>query len=263
MEKKRKGLILSDPMERYIELDHSYWFINLSKKVIPKKDKPKDNKRKTYSDLELNNRDLIRPEIDSCMVISMQENDSCHLYFVVDRNDNVLEVMPVIRTNEKASRKKHTIIRKTSDYGADYVKFDEIKKIIIKEDFNIEYYLTIDDRSRIIKLHKKFLNRKNKPKSKISYEFGDVLSLHNTSEKIIFICVRDGLLYTCNINSDDMFTGLCRITKDKVVGKYDELNIFRKQKLLSNLERALELDNVIPKRVTDPVKKLVLENKNK
>ncbi len=252
MENERKGIILSNPMERYVEIDHNYFYKIHKMKVISK------SGRKIYYDEE--DEKLIKPEIDYNMVVSSFENNDCNLYFVIDRNNNELEVMPVKRTNEKMPRKIFEEIRKINDKVSDYVKFDEVKKVNLDQSFNVEYFTTLDDYSYMISRYKNLIDKKQNPKKKSKYEFGDVLSLYGTSEKLIFVCARKRFIYTCSMDSIEMFNGMRRINDDNVVGKYDVLNYLQKEKLLSNLQKALELDKFIPNKIKNNVS-MVLKRK--
>lgn len=167
---RHRGIVLSNPKERYIELDHSYWLNYIPGKVIPKYDR-----KITFSDGD------------------------------------------------------------------------------------------IHERKQEVGKHRNNTSKKNPDKSKniSKHRFGEVLSLYGTKEKLIYICKRGRFIYTCHMDSDDMFTGMKRITKENIVGKHDELDDEQKKKLLLRLERALELDKYIPQKAKEQVSVLVLKEKRK
>lgn len=253
MEKEGKGIILSNPMERYVELDHNYFYKIHKMNVISK------SGRKIYYDDE--NEKLIKPEIDYNMVISSSEDNDCNLYFVIDRKNNELEVMLVKRTDEKMPRKIYKEIRKINDEVSDYVKFNEVKKINIAQSFNIEYFTTLDDYSYIISINKNLINRKRNPKKNSKYEFGDVLSIYGVKDKCIFVCQNSRLIYTCSFDSFELFTGMNIYNEENVIDVYDKLDDTEKEKLLSKLKYASQNEEHIPRKAQVLVKKLVENRK--
>ena len=112
------------------------------------------------------------------------------------------------------------------------------------------------------KVNKTNKNKKSK-KNNIELSFGDILSIYGTKQKFIFICKTNRFIYTSLEGSEEIFTGIKRLTIENISSKYDELNSDKKQKLLSNLDKALELDKFIPQKAKESISSLVLKSKNK
>lgn len=255
MENKHKGIILCDPKERCMELDHSYFLRNLPGKVIHKY-----RYDKNYVDSSYYN-----PKINKCMVI-FSKNYNNDLYLVLERNDNKIVVMRVIRTYERINN-KYKYLRKSSPYTYDYVICGKVQTLDVTDDFELDYFINYEDYTYVSNIYKRLLKNKNNNKTSIilnnKFNFGDILSIHGSKEKLIFICERKDFVYVCHIGSDVFFTGMDRISKENIVEKYDQLSQEQGQKLLLKLADALELDKGIPEKVKKDVSVLVLKSKNK
>lgn len=77
------------------------------------------------------------------------------------------------------------------------------------------------------------------------YEIGDVLSLKNSKEKIIYLTQIDKMIYYVNFDQLDFFTGISKIEKDRICGHYRKLNSGEIKRLISKIEKPLSNDNSV------------------
>lgn len=245
--KKRKGIIIDDPREYYMDISN---FVNTT---VPKKYVDKDKKKEAMV--------YKKENITYGMVVSVKETDNnLSLCLVTDRVNNNLKVMGVKRF--QADNLPYTKLRSVAGKETDYLDFENVKEVDVNNVTDIEYFVPDKTLSTVLQKYKNHMNNKMKVKAVVanpspSFKFGDILSLKDTKEKLIFICKRKKQIYTCSFSGMEIFSGMRKINKDLVLGKYDELLETDKKVLLDRLDRALNLDKYIPGNVKDKVSVLV------
>lgn len=259
MNEKRKGIILDDKMERYIELDTSYLPNYKRIKSIYKYEMPNIN----YFDEDNIKKRSDNFEVTSHMVVLVNDGNSSNPYFVINKDADVIKCMKVIRTDKQIKKPWCIELKSTSDGVTDYVECNKIYELDISKVTNIEYYVYEYNYSKVNKKYHDSLKCENdhNKKNHNNYEFGDILSVYGTKEKFVFICQSGRFIYTCSTDSYEMFTGINKIAKKSVVSKFDELKNTQKQMLLSKLNDALELDRCIPLKAKENVSRLVFKYK--
>ena len=100
MNEKRKGIILDDKMERYIELDTSYLPNYKRIKSIYKYEMPNIN----YFDEDNIKKRSDNFEVTSHMVVLVNDGNSSNPYFVINKDADVIKCMKVIRTDKQIKK---------------------------------------------------------------------------------------------------------------------------------------------------------------
>ena len=92
-----------------------------------------------------------------------------------------------------------------------------------------------------------------------NYEFGDVLSLKNTSEKVIFLTQIKNMVYYATFDQLDMFTGIYKMENSNIDKLYSKLSDKQLSRLISKIQKPLVNDNYP---LYKPAKSSILHNVN-
>lgn len=232
-------------------------FIHLQTKYVSKRELRYSNKSEKKENT-IDNNFYKNPKITYGMVVLVKENDN--LYYIIDRKNNVIKAVKINR--KKENNLPFPKMRSIVDVATDYVDFKNVKEFDVDEVAGIEYFVSNKDNTIILQKYKNFLKnekikKENNSSDLLNLKFGDILSFKNTKEKSIFICRRKKQIYTCPFSAIEQFTGIYKINKNFVIGKYDEISEKEKIALIKSLEKALELDKFVPETVKDKVSTLV------
>lgn len=175
-----------------------------------------------------------------------------NLYKISGIEKNGYKAYPLSLSKGYNNISEHVII-----LGKKYV-INESKEVILKPDkitlISDELDLhTYEEESKI--KQKRDANKVGDKKVK-SYRYGDVLSIKNSKNKIIYITESNKKVYYVTYSDIDFFKGISRINKSDVIACYDHLSDEEKEKLTNNINRAfeskkgdftyLDLDKIIP-----------------
>ena len=123
---------------------------------------------------------------------------------------------------------------------------EELKKLVKKDlfDYNQRPKLFYFNRTKQVKYEKSLINEETKKENKEDskkeyhkkYKFGDILSLKDSKEKVIYVSEYNDKLYYLNMSNLDFFTGISRRNLNDVQDKYNIISEEDKKRLLKKIE---------------------------
>lgn len=122
---------------------------------------------------------------------------------------------------------------------------EELKKLVKRDlfDYNEVPKLFYFNRSKQAKYEKSLVvkeEKENKEDTKKEqykkYKFGDILSLKNSKEKVIYVSEYNDKLYYLTMSNLDFFTGISRRNLNDIQDKYGFINEQDKKRLLMKIE---------------------------
>lgn len=149
-----------------------------------------------------------------------------NLYLVINETKDINKYK--IAKLEEGMNHGVSVRIKGSKYG---ICFDETMEI----DSTDNDFVVISNFPILIKKITKKVN-------KICYEFGDVLSLKNSNEKVIYLTQINGIVYYACFDQLELFTGICKVNKNRIEGFYRKLSDYELNNIALKLERALPND---------------------
>lgn len=255
---KRKGIILSNERERYVETNINYMY------------RDEDGEKVPFIHLygRYRGRNKIRYEVcppKRAILFEIGDiiypfNNKEEKYYVFNNVDGkllCLRFIPIRYYNNFG--KKYRKVRNFVDGKMYFVKCDEVIELD-KNDFYIyECNLLYEDIKRI---RKKVYSYEKKKRKEKKYNFGEVLSLKDSKEKVIFAFYVDENAYTCDLESLTFFCGLSKILPEQIYGLYDTLSIDDKECLIEKLNKYIKSNKYVDEDVKEQISKLTLKNTN-
>lgn len=115
---------------------------------------------------------------------------------------------------------------------------EELKKLVKKDlfDYNQRPKLFYFNKAKQSKYEKSLINEETKKEYHKKYKFGDILSLKDSKEKVIYVSDYNDKLYYLNMSNLDFFTGISRRNLNDVQGKYNVISEQDKKRLLKKIE---------------------------
>ena len=261
---KRKGIILSNERERYVETNINYMYRDEDGEKVPfihlygrYKGKNKIRyefwppKRATLFEIG----DIIYPF-----------NNKEEKYYVFNNADGkllCLRFIPIRHYNN--SVKKYKKVRNYVDGKMYFAKCDEVIELDIDEFYIYECSLLYEDVRCIRRKVNSYIKKKKrieKAERGKKYNFGEILSLQNSKNNFIFVFYIDDNAYTCDSESLTFFCGLSKILPEQIYGTYDSLSIDDKEILIEKLNKYIQSNKYVDKDIKEQINKLILKNKS-
>ena len=174
-------------------------------------------KCKSYSNIDFSSVNL--PLEENSIIL---KNEILYLVFDKVKKTNKYKIVKLERSEDS----KENIYIKGSSYRICTDETDEI-------DINDKDYVIV---ASIKKKIFNFIENNN-------LDFGDVLSVKNSNQKIIYLTEVSGMIYYATFDQLELFTGIDKIQKNKIEGFYRKLDEDELSKIAEKLERPLSNDS--------------------
>lgn len=158
---------------------------------------------------------------------------------IIIKNDE-----PYVLMDDEKNTDEHKIAKLVKNENSEIYIYYKGSKHVVDVDNIFKLKSSDKDYTIIGDVPSKFIGRiRNTDIS--DYEIGDVLSLKNSKEKIIYLTQIDKMIYYIGFDQLDFFTGISKIEENRICDRYRKLNSNEIERLISKIEKPLSNDNSV------------------
>ncbi len=168
-------------------------------------------------------------------------------YLIMKKDGNFLECVIVKRKDNRFNKNGYVKIMGNGT-SSDFVNLNN--KYLIDADLaEYEYFIPTNLFHKIFNLY----NKNDKKEEK--FKFGNIVYIDNSKQ--IVALQKGRFIYTCSIDSLELFRGFNRYSIDDMITEIGTLSKNQEEVLLKRIKNALTEGKHIPKKIKQDVKKLV------